>query len=202
MGGRDNAYSRLVFWLKILLPLGALVILSTMFLIARTIDPSRAIPYAKVDVTTLARESRITAPSYAGVTSDGAAVSVIAAEARPDPTAPGRATASNLAARIEMPSGLTATMHSAAGEIDSQANRVHFTGDVSLETSNDYHISAAEMTAALDHTAVEATGGVTATAPRAQIRADTVTLGPDPAVQGQYVLVFNGAVKLVYQPGQ
>lgn len=202
MGGRDNAYSRLVYWLKILLPLAALAILSTMFLVARTIDPSRAIPYAKVDVNALARDSRITNPSYSGVTSDGSAVAVSASEARPIPDQPGRASATDLAARIDTPGGGSAAMRSATGEIDTPANRISLTGDVHLDTSTDYHIRTAHLTAALNETRVEATGGVTATGPRVTLTALALTLLPDTTDKTEYVLVFNGDVKLVYQPRQ
>ena len=37
-------YSRLIAWLKILLPLGALILLSTIFLYSRSTDPISVIP--------------------------------------------------------------------------------------------------------------------------------------------------------------
>lgn len=99
----DNLHSRLVSWLKVVLPLAALAILSTLFLVARTINPDDAIPYADVDVADRVREPRITAPTWAGITSDGAALSVEAAAARPgqSPGEEGRAAA--LRARIDTP---------------------------------------------------------------------------------------------------
>ncbi len=64
MATYDNTYSRVVAWLKVLLPVIALVLLSTMFLISRTIDPSRAIPFANVDVEGMVRDQRISAPAF------------------------------------------------------------------------------------------------------------------------------------------
>ena len=75
---RADAHTRVVTWLKIALPLAALAILSTLFLLADKIDPEDALPYAEVDVEDLAREPRMTLPSYAGTTSDGAALSLTA----------------------------------------------------------------------------------------------------------------------------
>ena len=75
---RGDTHSRLVGWLKLALPLAALVILSTLFLIADRIDPEAAIPYANVDVEDLARDPRMTTPSYAGLTSDGSALTLTA----------------------------------------------------------------------------------------------------------------------------
>ena len=55
---RADFHSRLVGWLKVVLPLAALAILSTLFLLADLIDPTAAIPYAEVDVEDLARDPR------------------------------------------------------------------------------------------------------------------------------------------------
>ena len=74
---RADAHTRVVTWLKIALPLAALAILSTLFLLADKIDPEDALPYAEVDVEDLAREPRMTLPSNAGTTSDGAALIVL-----------------------------------------------------------------------------------------------------------------------------
>ena len=80
---RADFHSRLVGWLKVVLPLAALAILSTLFLLADRIDPTAAIPYAEVDVKDLVRDPRMTAPAYAGTTADGAGITLSATEARP-----------------------------------------------------------------------------------------------------------------------
>ncbi|MBL9052753.1 MAG: hypothetical protein JNN02_03385, partial [Tabrizicola sp.] len=49
MAGTD-AHTRVVTWLKVLLPLAALAILSTLFLLADQINPDDALPFAEVDV--------------------------------------------------------------------------------------------------------------------------------------------------------
>ena len=71
-----DSHSRLVGWLKVALPLTALALLSTLFLVARKIDPEAALPYAEVDVAERIREPRMTAPTYAGVTEDGATLTI------------------------------------------------------------------------------------------------------------------------------
>ena len=96
----DNTYSRLVAWLKILFPLIALAILSTLFLVARTVDPAQDLPYADVDVAELAREQRIGQPNYSGVTADGAAISLSARSALPDADNPRRITGTDVNADI------------------------------------------------------------------------------------------------------
>ena len=63
-GGRDNLYSRLIAWLKVLLPLAALGIVAALFLTSRTIDPTAALTGAGIDVRELARDMRVRNPDY------------------------------------------------------------------------------------------------------------------------------------------
>lgn len=200
MAGRDNAYSRLVFWLKILLPLAALVILSVMFLIARTIDPSRAIPFAKVDVTQIARDARISEPTYAGVTEGGSAVTLTASEVRPNAEGKGHSLAKDPTLSYTSPSGNVASAQAQTGILDQPGNLATMTGDVKIDTSNGYHVRAPHMEATLDKTRMDATGGIRATAPMGRITADSLTITPDKLAQKDYVLVFTGNVRLLYSP--
>ena len=78
-----DRYSRLVFWLKVTLPLVALAILSTLFFVAETLDPEAAIPYASVDVERILKEQGVTKPTFGGVTEDGVAISMSACPCGP-----------------------------------------------------------------------------------------------------------------------
>jgi lipopolysaccharide export system protein LptC len=75
---RHNRYSRLVGGLKVVLPIAALALLSTLFLLSDPPDPDRALPYAEVDVAQLARELRLTQPRFAGVLPDGREITLVA----------------------------------------------------------------------------------------------------------------------------
>ncbi|MEL6588071.1 MAG: hypothetical protein AAFQ50_15700, partial [Pseudomonadota bacterium] len=67
----DNTHSQLVSGAKVILPVIALVTLSTLFLLARTVDPDDAIPFADVNVSERARDQQLTQPKFSGVSSDG-----------------------------------------------------------------------------------------------------------------------------------
>ena len=56
MAAAGIAYSRFVALAKVVLPLAALRLFATLFLIARQIDPDAAIPFAEVDVEQFARD--------------------------------------------------------------------------------------------------------------------------------------------------
>jgi lipopolysaccharide export system protein LptC len=199
MAGVDR-HTRLVGWLKVALPLTALAILSTLFLVARRIDPEAALPYAEVDVEDLAREPRMTAPNYAGTTEDGAALTLSAAEARPE--AEGTpATAEGLRLELATPDGGRTELLAATATMDDAARQVILSGGVMLSTATGYRLETAEVAAKLDRTGLESRAPVVATGPAGEIRADGMVLSQDNRTPGAYVLVFKGGVRLVYQPG-
>lgn len=188
----NDSHSRVVFLLKVILPLAALAILSTLFLISRTIDPSDAIPYATVDVADRIREPRMTAPAYAGVTTDGASLTVTADQASPDT---GAATA--LRADLKTPDGASTSFHAANGLLDPQAKTLTLSDGVQITTSAGYTITTQSLISALDHTEVTAADTITATSPMGAITAGSMSLTQ---TDGAYVLRFKNRVKLLYQP--
>lgn len=197
---RVDAHSRVVGWLKVALPLAALAILSTLFLLADRIDPEDALPYAEVDVEDLAREPRMTAPTYAGTTSDGASLTLSADEARPE--AEGKpASLAGLRLELVTPDGSTTALSAASAVMDEAAELILMSGGVSVTTTTGYEVETAEIAARLDRSGLESRGEVTATGPAGSIRADGMVLSQDNQTPGSYVLVFKGDVRLVYQPG-
>jgi len=197
---RADRHTRVVGWLKVALPLAALAILSTLFLVARRIDPEAALPYAEVDVEDLAREPRMTAPTYAGLTSDGAALTLSAKEARP--VAEGApAAAAGLRLALDTPDGARTELVAGTAVMDDDTREIVLSGGVVVTTSTGYRLETTEVAAKLDRTGLESRAPVVATGPAGDIRADRMVLSQDNQTPGSYVLVFNGGVQLVYQPG-
>ena len=56
---RRDRHTRIVGWLKIGLPLAALAILSTLFLLSRRIEPADDLPFAQVELEDRARRQQI-----------------------------------------------------------------------------------------------------------------------------------------------
>lgn len=197
---RIDRHTRVVGWLKVALPLAALAILSTLFLVARRIDPEAALPYAEVDVEDLAREPRMTAPTYAGTTEDGAALTLSADEARPASEGVA-AQAAGLRLDLATPDGGRTELLAVEAVMDDATRQVMLSGGVTVTTSSGYRLETAEVAAKLDRTGLESRSAVVATGPAGEIRADGMVLSQDNQTPGDYVLVFKGDVRLVYQPG-
>lgn len=193
-------HTRLIGWLKVVLPLMALVILSTLFLVARTINPDDALPYADVDVEERLREPRMTAPTFAGLTSDGAALTVRADEARPATSTGAGASAAALNGMLETPDGATTRLTAGSGQMDPAARQILLSGGVTVDSSTGWTIEGNRLTADMDTTDILLPDPVTATGPAGVVTADTMRLTQDARHTGAYLLVFNGAVKLIYQP--
>ncbi len=200
MTAHDNTYSRFVAWLKVLLPVLALILLSIMFLISHSIDPSRALAFAKIDLDALAENQRITAPKFSGVTEDGAALSFSAASAQPDPDNPMSYTVTGLSAEIATPDGGEVRITAGRAEVDRDDNMLEMDGGVVLETSTDYRIQAEGLRAALDRTWAQSIGEVRAWGPSGDIYAGQIVLERQGEEEGTYLLVFKEGVKMVYTP--
>lgn len=195
----DNFHSRLVLWLKVLLPLVALGLLATLFLLGRNVRPEDAIPYASVDIADRLREPRLTQPEYVGVTADGAALTIKAAEARPGVAGTADAgDAKAVAALLEMPDGGTAAMMAGSGRLDSVNQSVGLSDGVSLTSSTGYRLTMPGADVALRRTDVTSRGAVLASGPAGRIEAGAMHLQQDAA--GQYILDFTKGVRLVYMP--
>jgi lipopolysaccharide export system protein LptC len=188
----DNAYSRLVAFLKVVLPLVALAILSTLFLLARGRDPERSIPYS--DAETVVRDQRVAGPAYSGMTRDGAAITVTAASAQP---AEGGVKAELPSALIELPGGSHATIEAVRGRFDEAGNALELSGGVRVESSTGWVVESDAMKAGLQSGTVESDATVTATGPTGTLTAGQMRLS---RAEGGNLALFGGGVRLVYNP--
>lgn len=194
-----DLHTRVVGWLKILLPLLALAILSTMFLVSRNIDPSGSVPYAEVDVEGLANDQGVGKPAYSGVTRDGAAIGFQADSAKPDPQT-GSVVAVSPRARIELPGGRVIVVTAAEGRVERAVGQIALSGDTLIATSDGYRVATEQLTAQLDLARMETAGAISGKAPFGTLKAGKMILTRDEAEPSGHVLRFEDGVKLLYQP--
>ena len=197
---RYDRYSRLVAWLKIILPLLALGILSTLFLVARTIDPAQNIPFADVDIDELTREQRIMRPNYSSVTESGAAISVSAASARPEFTNPQRIRAENIVARIDLPSGERVDIDAEGAVLDSSSSDTTLDGGVVVTTSDGFILRTELLQVNLDSSRVHAPAEIQVDSPLGQLIAGEFTMTGDGGGDAPFLLHFKNRVRLIYDP--
>lgn len=193
----DNRYSRFVQRAKIVFPLVALGLLSTLFLFSRNLDPSQAIPFADIDVEKIAREQRLASPKFSGVTSDGSEISLTARSAVPDVDNPRNLSAEDVHAVLETEAGLVIDIRSEHAVYNGTTEDLELSDDVNIRTSTGFTLKTEKLIANTQETTVLGPVAVSGTGPDGTIRADSFEVRPKGASQ---LLVFKGRVKLVYKP--
>jgi len=199
MATTDNFYSRLVSWMKIILPLTALGLLSTLFLISRHIDPTKSIPIAEIDLEQRAQDQGATNAAFAGVTRGGDEVMITAETARPAQDDPGLINAEDVTAEMRLKSGSVVTVTSDRGAMHQSDLNASLMGDVHIATTTGYEITTERLNAKLDVLYAETPGKVSGTGPPGDLTAGRMILTADEKT-GEAHLVFTDGVKLVYTP--
>ena len=199
MARADNTYSRIVAGAKILLPLAALGLLSTLFLISRTIDPSKSVQLSEIDLEKRAQEMGVTNPSFAGVTAQGDALVITADMARPEAEAGDRLSADRVRGEIRLSGGTVVNLRADAARLDQAAMTAALLGGVHITTTTGYVIDTERLDARLDVLHAESAGAVRAEGPIGSIRAGRMLLHHNAGTDTAEVL-FTGGVVLIYLP--
>lgn len=203
MAARDNLHSRVVGWLKVLLPLSALALLSTVFLVAHKPDHGTGIPFSMRDLKELASEQRLTDPVFSSVTDEGQRVVITADEAVPRDSSYKIVDAIHVQGKLLEENGETIDIRSDAGTLFSKGSKTILQGNVQVDTSSGYSLRTEEMIAYLDRSEMETTAPVDGSGPLGTIEADRMIVTTQEATNGaerQVTVVFKGRVKLVYTP--
>ena len=199
MLGADNFHSRLVAWMKIILPLVALGLLSTLFLISRNVDPTKNIPVTNIDLEQRADDLGATNPSFAGVTDRGHQVSVLADQAKPDAGDPEHLMARTVVAQLRLTSGTVIDITSERAEMNQGTLTANLEGDVHVVTTDGYDLTTERLNTRLDSLFAETPGPVQGAAPVGTIEAGRMLLQTNEDT-GAAHLLFTDGVKLLYTP--
>ncbi len=193
----DNLYSQVVGWAKILLPLCAIGLLSTLFLLARSTTEPNEIVLEQVEA--IAREQRLSAPEFSGLTDDGAVIVISASTARPDTTRPDTISIDDVRLRMDNADGSNVEVTATIGEIDGRAGIASLLGLARLVTSSGYEMETNGLIAELATGLVTTDGLLEIHAPFGQLTAGKVTF--QMASEGiSQEMLFTDGVRLLYTP--
>lgn len=193
----SNTYSRFVAWVKVILPLLALALLSTLFLFSRTPDPNRAIPFANVDVEELAREQSLGQPRFAGTLTDGREVIFTAERATPVADRPDQIEATEIEARVDLSANTILLIVAEIALFDLAEQMADLSRSVGLTTSTGYQLATELLRFDLTDFMAEAPGSVSVTGPGLSVEADSMRVT---GTEGNNLVVFNGGVRVLYDP--
>tara|TARA_R110002049_G_scaffold117332_2_gene270506 strand:- start:89200 stop:89841 length:642 start_codon:yes stop_codon:yes gene_type:complete len=194
-----DRYSRMVSLLKVVFPLMALGLLSTLFLLSRVIDPGATIPFADKDIQDRLRNQQVTGPFFSGTTADGDLIS-FSADAL---TTPKGQTDGNEAievrAELDLKDGARITLQSDNARFDLAADLAELTGDVRINTDSGYRIISDLLKSEMADFNLESPGPVEASGPPGTLTAGSMSIVDPEGADGPQ-LIFTNGVKLVYTP--
>lgn len=196
-----DRYSRAVAWLKVALPLAALGILSTLFLLSRVVDPTQAIPFADTEVQERLLNQRVSGPYYSGTTADGDQIAFVAESVVTPNGFTGPSDAEDVFVKIDLVDGGTVEVTSLTASIDVAQDISDLTGEVVITTSTGYVVTSDAITARVTQLDIRSPETVFADTPAGDLVAGSMHLTtPEPDAPAQ--LFFTNGVKLIYLPKQ
>lgn len=194
---RDNLYSKTVVWVKITLPLVAIALLSSLFLLSSAPDPDAALPYAEVDINQVTREQRVSQPRFAGIIGEGQEIVLTADAVSAEASQTDAIHAQAIEGRVELSGEDYLTIEAAFGDIDMTAQMATFRENVVLQSSMGYLIESEVMVMALDALNMRSPVPIHVIGPGLDVTADTMHIaGPE----GATIVRFNGSVRVLYDP--
>ncbi|MFV0361047.1 hypothetical protein [Tropicimonas sp.] len=199
MAARDNLHSRVVAWLKVILPLTALALLSTLFLIARSNDPGGKLPFSERDLAQMARQQRVDEPRFAGVMRDGRRIEISARSAMPRGGDLNVVDAEEFRGSLDTGDASRLDVSALGGTLVADSSRATLRGAVEVVTSTGYTIRSDEMETALDRIDLISPGPVVAEGPLGRIAAGRMDVAPG-AAENEVSVAFKGGVRLLYVP--
>jgi len=195
MARSHSSYSRMVAWLKILLPLIALGVLGTVFLFNSESTFEVGFTFSRADIDTLEKVSFIKNPQINGITKKGEPFHLTADEIRPQGDDNNVVVVTNLKAEFLFQSGEWAKITSDSALMDVAAQTVWFENGGQLATS-DGNIAVVDTLHLLMASGELQGSGIVAHGPLGRISADNFRIE---SREGENrVLWFENNVKMRY----
>lgn len=179
--------------MKIILPLVAIGVLSTLFLFAGRPDPEDALIVSDINVAELADEQRLGRPRFAGLLEGGQALRFTAERAAPLADSTDVFTAETVAVRVTLDPGLEALVDARTALVDMVAQTAELAGCVIVRRTDGVRLRTEQMLLGLAALSAES-GAVEIVAPGLTLDAASMRVSSDAQIH------FNGGVRVVYHP--
>jgi lipopolysaccharide export system protein LptC len=193
-------HSRVVAILKVGLPLLALAMLGSLFVLTGQDEPQGELAFSPADLAGLASGMEVLNPVFSGTTNTNDTFRFTASVVVPDAAPPTRAQARTVAGRMTFVGGRAVDLTAATADLDLETRLMQLAGDVRVATSDGLELEAERMDVDLRAGTLDAEEAVTATGPMGSIAAARLHVRPDPAIGDNRLFLFEGGVRLVYDP--
>ncbi|MEM9250003.1 MAG: hypothetical protein AAGB05_15075 [Pseudomonadota bacterium] len=195
MDRSENRYSRFVATLKVLLPLAALVLLSTLFLLARVPESGLTGRFSGQ----LAADGRMHASTFTTMTADGP-LTVTAQSATPRAADYAVVDLEGLAAELDVVSERGITLTAQTGRLMRPDREATFEGAVQITTTDGFVLQTEQLRTAFDASWAESPGAIAISGPDFTLKAGTMAMVEGENGRPAARVLFNEGVRLVYVP--
>ena len=199
MHSRIDTHSRIVAWAKIILPIIALGLLSTLFLLSNSVDPISTIPFSEADIEERTRNQQISSPEVFAVTSRGDFVALNAEFARQSDEDKEITVAQSVTTSIELVSGARIDMSAGEAAYDAKNSTIDLSKNVYAKTTHGYEFVANAISVNMLELSVSSDGAISGKGPATTLEAGQMQIEV-PAGKKDAHLLFSNGVKLIYQP--
>ncbi|MEP0707619.1 MAG: LPS export ABC transporter periplasmic protein LptC [Parvibaculum sp.] len=194
----EGRYSRFVSLMKIVLPLGALVLFGVILVYSGVFRSKDKLDIAFREIDTSPSDLRMVSPRVTGVTEDGTPYVITADNATQDPARPNFVTFDNIQADMKFNAeedwmSLTAS----GGTYNSEMQTLELVEKIDIFTTWGYEIHGEAATIDFDEGVLRSDSEIKGHGPLGTLRADRMK-----AEHASQVLRFDGNVKMLILPDQ
>ena len=200
MATGPGLHSQVVALLKLGLPLVAVGLLAALFLVQTDDSIGGGVVFSRGDIDALGSGLRIANPTFTGTTSSDDRFRFTAEEVLPDGAPPTRAAITRLSGTLELKDGPVISLEAATGDLHIPTQRLDMTGEVRIETSDGYRITAEKATLNVKDGTFLAGDHVESTGPLGHITSGSLMVAPAAAEGEARRFSFANGVKLIYDP--
>ena len=197
--GFDDGYSAFVAWVKTLLPIAALGMLSTIFLFSGKIDVTKSLPYAELNVAEIVREQRITKPYFTTISENGTEVALSAAYASADPNITGIYNVSEPSIVLKSTTGRRTQITAGFGKMNSTSQHAIVSQGVNVTAAPGFWFRTNDLYVDFEQATVKSKGLFEGVTPIGALKAGKVFIQ---MAADDRQIVFTNGVQLIYQPYQ
>jgi lipopolysaccharide export system protein LptC len=193
-------HSRVVAVLKVGLPLVAVGLLASLFVVQTDDRIGGEVVFSPGDVKALGSGLKVTNPTFTGTTRGEDRFRFTADLVEPDAAPPERALITALAGTLELHNGPEVTFTAATGDLDIPTQRLDLSGEVVISTSDGYRLVTDKATLDLRAGAFVAGDQVETTGPLGAITSGSLHVAPAAATGEARRFSFGDGVRLIYDP--
>lgn len=200
MAVRPEVHSRVVTILKLGLPLVALALVASVFLVQTDDRFGGAITFSESDIEQLGDGLQLTDSVFTGTTNGGDAFRIAAALVVPDAAPPERAAITSLDGSLDLIEGPTVSLKADRGDLHIPTQRLDMSGSVRISTSDGYILHAETATIDFISGTFVADHDVRTTGPLGEITAGNLHVTPAAASGEARQFSFSSGVRVLYDP--